>query len=72
MLQYIISKNQSMFLLGRLITDDILIAHELCHHLERKTKGKQGFVALNLGMAKAFDRVEWSFLKFMMIELGFD
>ncbi|KAL8098318.1 hypothetical protein AgCh_031186 [Apium graveolens] len=42
----IISDTQSAFIPGRLITDNIMIAHELIHYMKRKTTRKQGWMAL--------------------------
>lgn len=67
----IISPNQSAFVPGQMITDNILIAYELTHHLQNKRRVNDGYVALKLDMSKAYDRVELSFLEKMMLKLGF-
>jgi hypothetical protein len=68
----IISPSQSAFVPGRLITDNILIAYEITHFLKRRTKGKEGYAAIEWDMSKAYDRVEWQFLREMMQRLGFN
>ena len=70
-LPYIVSDSQSAFLSGRLITDNILVAFKTLHYLKRKTQGKLGFMALKLDMSKAYDRVEWEFLRRAMLHFGF-
>uniref|UniRef100_A0A453D5J8 Reverse transcriptase domain-containing protein n=1 Tax=Aegilops tauschii subsp. strangulata TaxID=200361 RepID=A0A453D5J8_AEGTS len=67
----IISDNQSAFVPGRLITDNVLIAYELSHFLLGRKKGKEDFAAVKADMSKAYDRVEWSFLEAMLGKLGF-
>ncbi|XP_019150180.1 PREDICTED: uncharacterized protein LOC109146988 [Ipomoea nil] len=71
-LERIISPAQSAFLSGRLITDNVLVASEVIHFLNRKRQGRDGWCALKLDMAKAYDKMEWSFLHAMMTWLGFD
>ncbi|KAK9998773.1 hypothetical protein SO802_018376 [Lithocarpus litseifolius] len=70
-LQDIICENQSAFVSERLITDNVLVAHEIMNHINRKKKGKCGEMALKLDMSKAYDRVEWDCLKQIMAKLGF-
>ncbi|XP_019182124.1 PREDICTED: uncharacterized protein LOC109177267 [Ipomoea nil] len=71
-LDKVISISQSAFLPGRLITDNVLIASEVIHYLNRKRQGNHGWCALKLDMAKAYDKMEWTFLREMMSRMGFD
>ena len=54
-----------------MITDNVLIAFETLHHMHNQRAGKVGSMALKLDMSKAYDRVEWGFLKQVMIRMGF-
>ena len=71
-LSAIISDTQSAFVLGRLITDNVMVAFEAMHHIYKKKSGKVGEMALKLDMSKAYDRVEWVFLDKIMQKMGFD
>lgn len=55
----------------RLITDNIMIAYEVQHFLRRRSQGKVGFGALKLDMSKAYERLEWGYLKSILVKMGF-
>lgn len=67
----LISENQSAFVPSRNISDNVLIAFKVIHHMNRKNSGSQGEVALKLDISKAYDIVDWSFLKARMQCMGF-
>lgn len=65
-LPMLISENQSAFVLGRNITDNVLVAFEIIHHMQGKNRDAEGEVALKLDISKAYDRVDWGYLKARM------
>ncbi|KAL5782553.1 hypothetical protein ACOSP7_007582 [Xanthoceras sorbifolium] len=67
----LVSETQSAFIPGRSIFDNAIVGFECMHALKRKRKGKVGLLGLKLDMAKAYDRVEWWFLRAMLLTLGF-
>ncbi|KAL0462108.1 UNVERIFIED_CONTAM: hypothetical protein Slati_0098400 [Sesamum latifolium] len=69
LLDHIVSHTQSAFIPGRLITDNVLVAFELNHHLKISTQTKGGCAAIKLDMSKAYDRVEWPFLRGVLLRL---
>ncbi|CAA0841934.1 DNAse I-like superfamily protein, partial [Striga hermonthica] len=66
-----ISVAQSTFVLGRQILDNVIISNECIHYLNSERKGKNFYMALKLDMAKAYDRVEWSFIARICRQMGF-
>ncbi|KAG5527030.1 hypothetical protein RHGRI_028084 [Rhododendron griersonianum] len=68
----IISEQQSAFIHGRQIQDNIIVAHEVFHFLKHKKSGKKASVAVKLDLSKAYDRVCWDFLFRVMEKMGFD
>lgn len=51
--------------------DNVLLAYELTHFMQNRKGGRDGLVAVQLDMNKAYDRVEWHFLESMMLKMGF-
>jgi hypothetical protein len=71
-MEKIISENQWAFVGGRQIFDNVMVCFEGIHTMKRGRFSNEGCAALKIDMAKAYDRVEWSFLEAMMRKLGFD
>ncbi|KAK2652462.1 hypothetical protein Ddye_012318 [Dipteronia dyeriana] len=70
-LRDVISETQSVFISGRLISDNAIVGFECMHALQMRKKGRKGVMALKLDMSKAYDQVEWDFLAGMMAKFGF-
>jgi hypothetical protein len=66
-----ILEEQSAFVEGRSILDNALIAMEVIHALKRRTRGCKGELTLKLDISKAYDKVDWGFLKGILTRLGF-
>ncbi|KAL0295487.1 UNVERIFIED_CONTAM: hypothetical protein Scaly_3103000 [Sesamum calycinum] len=65
----LISPAQSGFVTSRLITDNILMAQEMIHHLDLRYKNSN--LVIKLDMSKAYNRVDWNFLLLIMEKIGF-
>ena len=64
----LISPKQTSFVEGRQIIDGIILTHEMIHSLKQmKIPG----MLLKVDMAKAYDKVNWKFLKAILLAIGF-
>ncbi|XP_074346940.1 uncharacterized protein LOC141685753 [Apium graveolens] len=72
MLDCVVSECQSVFILGRAITDNIMVGYEMVHYLNRKRRGNSGCMALKIDMSKAYDRIEWDYLRELLRKMGFN
>jgi len=65
-----VSEEQSTFVEGRSILDNALIATELIHSMKMKTKAWRGELTLKIDISKAYDRVDWGFLRGVLMRMG--
>lgn len=68
----IISQQQSAFVPGRAIQNNILITHETLHYLKISEATKRCSMVVKTDMSKAYDRIEWAFLEKVLHTVGFD
>ncbi|KAG7536993.1 Zinc knuckle CX2CX4HX4C [Arabidopsis suecica] len=71
LLPKLISKFQSAFVPNRAISDNILITHETLHFLQTSDAKKFCSMAVKTDMSKAYDRIEWGFLRAVLEKIGF-
>lgn len=69
-LPHLIHHAQHAFVKGRHITTNIIITQEIAHSFNLCSWKQKGFM-LKLDLAKAFDRIEWSFIIQAMHTQGF-
>ncbi|GJS37922.1 putative RNA-directed DNA polymerase, eukaryota, reverse transcriptase zinc-binding domain protein [Tanacetum coccineum] len=66
----VVSDNQSAFIPGRRISDNILITQELMHNYHRKRGPPR--CAFKVDIQKAYDTVDWKFLEHILHKFGFN
>jgi hypothetical protein len=70
LLSHLISPYQAAFVPGKKGVDNVIIAQELIHSLHKK-KGKLGQFVLKIDLEKAYDRLEWSFIREVLLFFKF-
>lgn len=65
-----IHASQNAFIKGRRITTNIILAQEIVHSFRVSSCKHKGFM-LKIDLAKAFDRIEWSFIVQALRRQGF-
>jgi len=66
-----ISSSQYAFVPDRSILDNAIVAIEVIHYMKAKAKGTQGDVALKFDISKAYVRLDWEYLRDVMLQMGF-
>ncbi|KAG7543566.1 Endonuclease/exonuclease/phosphatase [Arabidopsis thaliana x Arabidopsis arenosa] len=67
----LVAVNQSAFVPRRAISDNVLITHEMLHFLKNSEARKHCSMAVKTDMTKAYDRLEWNFIKAVLTRMGF-
>lgn len=69
-LPLVIDPAQSVFVSGRLITDNALLAYEIFRSMKLNKAIPRGSFAFKLDMSKTYDQVEWDFLESVMLQIS--
>lgn len=65
---YVVGPAQSAFIEGRNILDNVILAHELVKGYTQK--GVFPICLIKIYIRKAYDSVEWSFIRMILLEYG--
>ncbi|PNX73217.1 ribonuclease H [Trifolium pratense] len=64
----IVSPFQTGFVPGRNIHENIVVAKEMMHSMERM-KGNKGYFAIKVDLSKAYDKINWEFIWRVLMEI---
>lgn len=67
----IISPYQSAFILERNISDNIILVAEVSNHIFKRRWANNVLMSLKLDICKAYDRIDWGYLRGILMKLGF-
>ncbi|XP_074266590.1 uncharacterized protein LOC141589866 [Silene latifolia] len=62
---------QNAFVPGRNIGDNILITNEILQKISSSKNGRMGRMAFKADMSKAYDRLDWNFIRGTLVLMGF-
>jgi hypothetical protein len=57
--------------LGKSIQDNAVVAFKVVHYIKVDKCKQKNNVALKLNISKIYDRIDWVYLKEVMLKLGF-
>ena len=57
------------FVPGRQIQDNIIVTQDVLHKF-KIMKGKKGCIAWKIDLAKAYDKLQWNFIRSVLVEIG--
>jgi len=52
--------------------DNVIIAHEMIHSIKKRIRWANSYMTVKTDISKAYDRMEWQFLRDTMTHMGFD
>lgn len=66
----LVSQNQASFVMGRNISDDIIVIQKVVHSM-KNFKGMKIGIILRIDLEKAYDGLRWNFLEETLSTVGF-
>ncbi|KAK9984067.1 hypothetical protein SO802_033592 [Lithocarpus litseifolius] len=69
-LDKLVSPLQTTFVLGRKGIDNAIIVQEIVHSIS-KARGIEGFMAIKIDLEKAYDKLEWGFIRERLLGFKF-
>lgn len=71
LLNSLVSPFQTTFIVGRNISENVILTQELLHGFKSQ-KGRKGHMTIKFDISKAYDKMEWSFIYKVLASFGFD
>ena len=65
----LIGVTQSSFVPKRQITDNVVVVQEVLHSMNIR-KNKKGIIMIKLDLKKAYDRLNWDFIRDTLVDIG--